>query len=213
MNLGCGPVQPEGWINVDYSHRARLKRMLPPLDWLLTTLRVLPPTEFSSRIHLIDLRKRLPFGDGTIAAFYCGEVLEHFTLQQTRALLAECVRALRPGGLLRACVPDNYAFWKHYCREVEQLLSQPRSQWPAEGMEKRMQAFFRDICVDRPGLRSMGHFHKWAYDEISMIKEFERAGLEQVERRQPLESAIADVEQVEVRQRGGFLIIEGRKVA
>jgi predicted SAM-dependent methyltransferase len=211
VNLGCGPVQPEGWINVDYSHRARLAHWAPWVDRTLTRLHVLPPTEFSPHTTLVDLRKPLPFADGSIDVFYCGELLEHFCIEQTRNLLRQCVRCLRPGGVFRACVPDNYAFWRRYCQEVEQMMSQPREQWRPQGTEPRLRSFFRDICVERPGLRSMGHFHKWAFDEISLVMELESAGLVRVRRRGPLDSDIPDVARVEVRQQAGFLCVEGRK--
>lgn len=211
VNLGCGPVQPSGWINVDYSLRARLAGRLPLVDRTLTRLGLLPPTEFTRRTTLVDVSRPLPFADNSVDAFYCGELLEHLRLGVTRQLLRECVRCLRPGGVFRACVPDNYEFWQHYCQDVERLVRLPREQWPAEGLEPRLRSFFRDICVTRPGLRSMGHFHKWAFDEVSLILELERAGLVDVHRRQPLDSAIQTVAEVEVRNRSGFLRVEGRK--
>jgi predicted SAM-dependent methyltransferase len=211
VNLGCGPTQPQGWINVDGSLRARLARYVAPLDWLLTRMHLLPPTEFTRRTQVLDLRKPLPFKDQSVDAFYCGELLEHLLLEQTRCLLSECVRALRPGGMVRACVPDNYRIWKCYCNQVEQLLDQPRSAWPMEPTRRQIEPFFRDICVRRPWLRSMGHYHKWAFDELSLIMEFERAGLESVERRQALDSDIQGIADVEVRRGGSFLIVEGRK--
>src|SRR5262245_32106007 len=40
LNLGCGPIQPEGWINVDGSNRAWLATRFPRLDRILTKLRL-----------------------------------------------------------------------------------------------------------------------------------------------------------------------------
>ena len=39
LNLGCGPVSPQGWVNVDGSNRAWLASRLPLLDGLLVRLR------------------------------------------------------------------------------------------------------------------------------------------------------------------------------
>src|SRR3954454_23375463 len=78
LNIGCGHIQPEGWINIDGSNRAKLASRLPWLDSLLVRLRILPPTEFSSRTRVHDVRKRLPFADNSVDVVYSGEMLEHF---------------------------------------------------------------------------------------------------------------------------------------
>ncbi len=48
---------------------------------------------------------RLPFGDGSFDRVVCTEVLEH--VPDDRAVLAELVRVLRPGGALAVSVPDE----------------------------------------------------------------------------------------------------------
>lgn len=68
--------------------------------------------------------------------------------------------------------------------------------------------FFDDICTRRTYLGSMGHTHKWNYDEIQLIEMFEESGFSNVERMQFHESAIPQVEKVE---RADFLIVEGVK--
>lgn len=69
--------------------------------------------------------------------------------------------------------------------------------------------YFRDICVQRPGLlRSMGHFHKWMYDDVSLILVLQAIGFQQAERRAFLDSSIQQVSEVEVRD---DLIVEARR--
>jgi predicted SAM-dependent methyltransferase len=207
LNLGAGPIQPEEWVNVDNSNRAKLASRLPWLDQALVWCRILPPTEFGRRTQTCDIRKRLPFSDNSVSAIYGGEVLEHLTCEQGQRLLRECYRVLQPGGVLRLRVPDNYRFWRNYVQECDRVRELPRAQWHEEHT-RWVQMFFRDICVRRPWLGSMGHFHKWMYDEVSLILAFERAGFVQVERRGLHDSRIAQVEQVEVRE---DLNVEGVK--
>lgn len=208
LNLGCGPVQPDGWVNVDGSNRARLVRFAPWLDRTLTQLRILPPTEFSRRTAVWNLRKPLPVQDSSVTACYAGELLEHLTLEDGQRLLRECYRVLRPGEIMRVCVPDNYEFWARYCRAIEETLAQAEETWSDEDSRQFVWLFFKDICVKKPFLRSMGHFHKWAYDQVSLTLEFRRAGFIDLSRRKFLNSNIPGIEAVE---RSDFLIVEGRK--
>ena len=82
LNLGCGPKLLEGWVNVDFeSNHSRRK---PDVS--------------------ADLRD-LPFSDGYADEAMAIHVLEHFYLWETRAVLQEWVRVLKPGGTLAIEVP------------------------------------------------------------------------------------------------------------
>jgi hypothetical protein len=70
--------------------------------------------------------------------------------------------------------------------------------------------FFADICVKKSWLTSMGHYHKWMYDEVTLIHAFEHVGFTHVERRGFHDSRIPDVALVETRE---DLIVEGVKPA
>ncbi len=207
LNLGCGPVQPAGWINVDASMRAWFASRLSWLDNLLVRLKLLPATEFNRNTKFADLTRRLPWDDNSVNCIYMGEVLEHFTRDEGSALLAECYRVLTTGGVLRLRVPDNARFWRNYIRDFDQTYARPRAEW-TDTHTRWTEMFFHDICVRRRFLGSYGHYHKWMYDEISLVHAFERAGFVDVQRREYLESAIEDVGAVENRP---DLIVEGRK--
>ncbi len=58
----------------------------------------------------VDILHPLPFDDGTLDVIYLEEVIEHVSREQGRSLMAECVRALKPGGHLRLTTPDLDAF-------------------------------------------------------------------------------------------------------
>lgn len=81
LNLGCGDRRVAGWTNVDFSARA-------------------------PGVIAHDLRTPLPFADNAFAVVYHSHVLEHLGPAQARQLLAECLRVLAPGGILRVVVPD-----------------------------------------------------------------------------------------------------------
>ncbi len=208
LNLGCGPVQPNGWVNVDNSHRARLASRLPLLDRLLVNLKILPPTEFGPQVTIHDLTKPLPYSDGSVSCIYAGELWEHFEYPDARHLTEECYRVLAPGGILRVCVPDGVQFWSDYLKIFQRIHDGPRSSWDSKPLHDHVAMYFDDICTRNPGFRSIGHKHKWQFDAIQLIVMFEEVGFVRVERMAFHQSRIDHVDHVE---RSDFLIVEGEK--
>jgi predicted SAM-dependent methyltransferase len=199
INLGCGPVQPAGWVNVDGSNRAWIASRLPWLDRLLVSVRVFPPTEFSAGVLYANLLERFPWPDGSADALYLGEILEHFTQQEGAFVLSECQRVLRPGGRIRIRVPDHANFWRQYIKEYDAIRTLPKTDWTLS--HTRWTAMYFDtICVSRPKpWRSMGHFHKWMYDDVSLALALEQAGFSNPQRRRFHDSDIPGIAEVEAR--------------
>ena len=208
VNLGCGPVQPSGWVNVDFSNRARLVKAFSRIDALLVKAGILPPTEFSRDTTVFDIRKTFPFETASVKAFFAGELLEHLLPGEAENLMKECFRTLVPGGKLRVNVPDNYRFWKRYCNSHEEMLKKSTEEWGDEYSKKWIGMFWNDICTSRPWFNSMGHFHKWAYDEVSLTLLFKRANFINISRKGLYESEIPGIEAVEKR---AFLVAEASK--
>lgn len=100
LNLGSGPrgVADGSWLNIDgYPDR---------------------------NVHFqFDLTRRLPFPNDSFAGIFSEHVLEHFDLEQGRELLRECLRVLRPGGVLRLVVPDGETILKTYCDRPGELVA------------------------------------------------------------------------------------------
>lgn len=92
LHLGCGRRYIEGWTHVDvmdYPH--------------------------------VDLRcavDRMPMiADESVSIAYGCHILEHFHRRDVSRVLAEWLRVLEPGGLLRVAVPDFEALAELYCTE------------------------------------------------------------------------------------------------
>lgn len=80
LHIGCGMKIKAGWVNADIYKGADL---------------------------VIDLRKRLPFKDGSCAIIYAEHFLEHLAYpKQASFFLAEACRVLKPGGTISLGVPD-----------------------------------------------------------------------------------------------------------
>ncbi len=208
LNLGCGPVQPEGWINIDGSNRAYLASNLHWIDSLMVQFRLIPPTPFSKLTKHHNLLTGLPYPNDSIACIYAGELWEHLEHPDASKLTKECYRVLKPKGILRVCVPDGPTFWGKYLHLYQEEMSKPRNDRKAKALIEHTQMYFNEICTRKKYLGSMGHTHKWNFDEIQLIEMFETSGFSGVERMHFHESRIPDVHRVE---RSDFLIVEGIK--
>lgn len=61
-----------------------------------------------------DLRKGIPFPDGTVAKLYSSHFFEHLTYREGQEFLDECLRVLSPGGSFSICVPDARIYIEAY---------------------------------------------------------------------------------------------------
>lgn len=88
LNIGCGPVLTEGWTGIDYRSPVADARC--------------------------DIKRGLPFQDGSCRYIFCEHVFEHLDLRELRRVLRECHRVLAPGGVLRIIMPDLAAYVRAY---------------------------------------------------------------------------------------------------
>jgi predicted SAM-dependent methyltransferase len=88
LHIGSGTESLPDWINID-------SRKLPGVDVVL------------------DVRRGLPFRD--VEAIYAEHFLEHLTLDEGLAFLADCRRALSDTGVLRLSTPNlDWVHATHY---------------------------------------------------------------------------------------------------
>jgi predicted SAM-dependent methyltransferase len=109
LNLGCGQRFHPEWVNLD-----------------------LHPANPSVKIW--DVQKALPFSDGSFDVVYHSHVLEHLSKRDAPALLSECRRVLKSGGVIRVVLPDLERIAQLYVEALRQSLSgtsegQPRYDW------------------------------------------------------------------------------------
>jgi hypothetical protein len=94
VNLGCGNCFHREWVNLD-------------------------ATPLSPEVMSCDIRQRLPFDDEAVDVIYHSHVLEHLTTHEGEALLRECARVLRRGGMMRVVVPDLERIARAYLGALE----------------------------------------------------------------------------------------------
>lgn len=96
LNLGCGHRCHPEWTNVD---------------------------QFATRPGVIpcDLRSGICFGNNCFDAVYHSNVLEHFTREQAKGFVSECLRVLKPGGVMRVVVPDLEGVVRAYLQALDEM--------------------------------------------------------------------------------------------
>ena len=81
IHIGCGPINMEGWINIDARNAAHVH----------------------INTDVLDLKD---FAVNSVGEIYLCHVLEHFSFDEVQSLLKAFRQKLQPGGLLRLSVPD-----------------------------------------------------------------------------------------------------------
>jgi len=160
LHLGCGGSRLPGWVNVDY----------PPAD------------------VAIDLGWTLPFEDASVGYAYLAHVLEHFEYPlEARALLQEVHRVLAPGGVLRLVVPDIEKCIRAYAAGDMAFFDRRADFWPgASNCETPLEHFLHYAGA---GDRSHAFWgHKYGYDFETLGRLLVKAGFEQIDRSEFMES-------------------------
>ncbi|MEO6473286.1 MAG: class I SAM-dependent methyltransferase [Aeromicrobium sp.] len=195
LNLGCGYQTSAMCTNIDWSIPVRLRgsrigRRIAPL--ILQGERRAAYDSMDGTAMRHDLRKGIPFGDGTVDAVYHSHMLEHIDRAAVPGFLAEVRRVLRPGGTHRIVVPDLEAQARTY---LETLNASLEGSQPAEAHEASVHELIEQL-VRREAYgtstrtkgrrrlenailgdaRKRGETHQWMWDRVSLPHELESAG-------------------------------------
>ena len=202
LNVGSGPSSPDGWISVDGSWQARLAGH----PWLAGLGRRALGVEIGhwpAGVCHLDIRRGLPFADGSVAVVYASHVLEHLHRADTVRFLAHVRRRLAPGGVCRVVVPDVHAIVTWYLANRDEPAAQ-KTQSSSDLLMHMLMLRAPDARAGNPLLGLVRrtadlHEHKWMYDQEGLRAVFAEAGFARPAARQYLESAIPRerLEQVE----------------
>lgn len=157
VNLGAGAAGREGWINLD---------AFPAPGITLTC----------------DCRGALPLPNNCASGIFTEHFLEHIDYErEVPGLLTDCLRILKPGGVIRIIVPDAERYLRAYCSEGWQELEQLR------GLDaSHRDPYFQTTVQTKMELvnllfRQFGE-HKFAYDQASLERALVTAGFTGVHR-------------------------------
>ena len=156
LQLGSGPNLLDGWLNSDLVHGD----------------------------IFVNVTRRLPLGDATLAYLYSEHMIEHIPEEAGERLLGEAHRVLRPGGVLRITTPD-----------LRKVITIYEDDNPAVSLEEYLR-FLDETLPNQPHpraaqmlntyMRAWGH--SYVYDEDDLTAKLRQAGFSQVTRVEPGES-------------------------
>jgi len=192
INIGCGLSGIGGWHNLDNSPTITLAR-IPVLNRLLKT------PAWPSDVRRYDVRKGLRFADGSVRYIYSSHTFEHFTYAESLAIAKECFRVLAPQGILRIVVPDLELIVREYLTDAKPLAAQT--------FLSRLSLNHSLQDVVHPGSN-----HSQMFDAKALTHLTREAGFEQVEVSSYRNSAIPEIDQIELEvRRRESLYVEARK--
>jgi ubiquinone/menaquinone biosynthesis C-methylase UbiE len=192
INIGSGLSGATGWYNIDNSPTIVLSRI--PFGRRLFRTPDLPKD-----VHRHDVKKGLPFADGSVSCIYSSHTFEHFTWPEALGVARECLRVLRPGGVLRIVVPDLRLIVHEYLADPDPLASHRFLNRLSLGHT------FHDVV--HPGAN-----HSQMFDERSLIHLLQQAGFSHPQASRFMESRISDIAQVELESRKSeSLYVEAQK--
>jgi len=182
LNLGCGSATSENWTNIDRSLNIYLSRM-PRIKTLLYRIGVISEMAFrakwTGKIVRRDVTKGIPFASDSVDFIYSSHMLEHLGKDETIALLAECVRVLKKGGVLRVTVPDLKAMVHNYMSRRN--VNPGNDITPAEQFLNDLYMYFPEGATYFERVFGKGVYHKWMYDEESLSTQLRKAGFSSIE--------------------------------
>ncbi len=192
LHLGAFDHIVPGWINTDVTPHLRVARV-PGLAWLLRRLGIMGEQRYEQhcrgvfrQMRRLDVSRRFPWPDGSVAAAYCSHLLEHLYPEEAERCVAEVARVLRPGGVFRIAVPDLDAIVRAY---------------DAAEPERFLDAIFEGRH------RHDKNRHHWHYNEALLRALLTRAGFASVRRCEYRKGSAPDVEALDTRPES--LFVEG----
>ena len=192
INIGSGLSGIRGWHNLDNSPTVTLSRV-PLLNRLLKT------PAWPSDVRRYDVRKGLRFADRSVRYIYSSHTFEHFTTAEALAVAKECFRVLAPRGVLRIVVPDLELIAREYLADPNPLA--------AQNFLSRLSLDHSFVDVIHPGSN-----HSQMFDGKSLMHLFRGAGFEWPAVSGFGQSAIPEIDQIELAvRRGESLYVEASK--
>ncbi len=153
--------------------------------------------ELDDAIVVHDLRRGIPFGDGTVDAVYLSHLLEHVDRPSVGGFLEQIRRVLRTGGVVRVVVPDLEVLCRNYLDHLETCAGtgsgcEAHDGYVAAMIEQMVRREALGTSRQRPLRRAMenlllgdaqrrGETHLWMYDRVNLRHVLAGGGFRKIE--------------------------------
>jgi predicted SAM-dependent methyltransferase len=150
LNLGCGTDYKTGWVNIDNNSDNNIGKL--DLNW--------------------DLRNPLPFEDNSVDFIFHEHFIEHLDVEEGQKSIKDCMRVLKPGGILRMATPDLEV-------TIDKYLNVPIDKDP---VIKKFNMGFVKTRAERINIGFRWWGHKWLYDWEELERRLKEAGCSSIKR-------------------------------
>lgn len=149
LNLGCGGRFRDDWVNVNF-------------------------TSTGPGVIAANLGNGVPFPDESFDVVYHSHLLEHFTKPAAADFLQECLRILKPGGVIRVAVPDLEAIARNY------LIALEKARAGIEGWDHNYDWMMLEMYDQVVRNQSGGEMARYLFNETISNEQFviDRCGTE-----------------------------------
>lgn len=178
LQLGCGENLLEGWLNTDFHPQAGAFKL--------------------------DATAPFPFEDDTFDAIFSEHMFEHLKYADGKHMLQECLRVLKPGGVLRLTLPTLDFLLKLY-NEPEKELHQRYAEWSLRHYDAQAYVDFSSQGKPIPMSVIVNNFmhlwgHQFLYDKETLCTVLKNVGFHDLEVCHMGESRHAALQNVERHQ-------------
>jgi SAM-dependent methyltransferase len=190
LHLGCFNQPVPGWINTDITPHIWIARV-PFAASVIGALGKMTAERLQEhkagifrQVRYLNVTKTFPFLDGSTTTMYTSHMLEHLYPWDAEKCLGECLRVLKPQGVLRIAVPD-----------LDQIVSGFQTCCP--------DPFLNHIYEYGHGIAK--NSHRWHYNFCSLSRLLTSLGFPTVQRCQYRSGRCPDLESIEHRSESLFV--------
>ena len=195
VGIGMGGQRRDGWLSTDYAPPAR-------------------------DIVFLDATKPFPFAADSIDYFVSEDMIEHVPLPDGLFMLKECLRTLKPGGVIRIATPDVAKYQSFIGGPVGEDARR-YIDWSNTTFGDDFEKSFNDtgVIAFNRAVREWGH--TFMYDAATLVDILKRAGFTDITARGVGESDHDVLRNMETRAAGDeefafkfeTMVFEARKPA
>lgn len=182
VQFGCGPNQLKGWLNTD---------IVKSFD----------------EVVFLDITEKFPFPSNAIDFMTSEHLIEHINFKQAKFFLSECLRTLKPNGVLRITTPDLTNIINLY--QSEGIQNQNYIDYICKKFIPDAK-YNNDVFVINNAFRNWGH--QFLYNRDTLLNLLEEVGFKKITQVSPGISEYDSLFDVDSRNKGDLKEINSFEV-
>ena len=170
LHLGCGTIYKEpSWVNIDNNLDNNIKKLDINCNFI----------------------EGIPFANNSVDFIYHEHLIEHLDYEEGLAFMKECLRVLKPKGVMRIACPDLDDLIESYTKDTWREKSWFK-KYHFEWMPSK--CYMINICMNQSPWG-----HKYVYNKEDLVKRLSEAGFVQIVEVKMNSSIYEDLQNIDTR--------------